>query len=757
MNLLDNTLIKIQNVLRFLVYLVIFNTSIVYSQPKLYEVRRYFDSLSFSKFSADKYGIWAISGDSNKVFQFTFSNNQLKEYPQLNAATSKKFTCILTKGTDKVFVGTAGDYLLQLNDSIVTKINSANGILNGNINSMFGDDNYTIMGTDKGAFSSSNNMSFIKSYDSITYILNDSLNSYSFFESNALSYIIGNKRIYDPIYNSDFTLYYNDDRSYYATLIHLDTGEIPRSITIDHEGYSYIYLASNKGIRFYYGETYNLYRTNVKDTPAFKVLYLKFPYFIAASKSGVDIVYASWDSISVTPLIKDTAAYDMSNYSSERLLWIATSKGLILMSDMSKPFITSYSFTYPDTILLCNSDVAPLSISGYTKFDSIIWYRNNSLAGFPDTNLVYIDQPGLYYAVVYNQILQTRDTTNKIRVLEDFIPPYNFYYNGNGFTPNGFDTIKVCKDYSTSFLFSSYYTNTNFQWLKSGVPFGTINPTYIYFTSPGYYSVSVTNCNNFTHETPGFWVDTVDFPYFNFNLASPQTICGNGSINLIVNTNATSFYASGPLFYSDQKNMSISNPGYYTFYYGYQNISGCDQSTDFTFNAVPLSYVIVENTGDALKANSSIRNSNGEVVLHSKINSYQWYLNDTIIPNAIDSIIRPMSVGYYKVNVIDNHGCSSFSQPYKITNVDIQNSTYNQFQVFPNPTKGHITIIINKAPLANTIIIYNLLGEKTKVIENINKQIINIDIGDFPDGVYKILLISNIHSLSSKTIVKHGN
>ena len=86
----------------------------------------------------------------------------------------------------------------------------------------------------------------------------------------------------------------------------------------------------------------------------------------------------------------------------------------------------------------------------------------------------------------------------------------------------------------------------------------------------------------------------------------------------------------------------------------------------------------------------------------------QWYLNDTIISGATDSIYYPTVSGNYSAEIFDENGCSSFTDIFIITGIS-KSKNLNMINISPNPTTGIITVIANKIL---QISVFNINGEK---------------------------------------------
>ncbi|MCD4665747.1 MAG: PKD domain-containing protein, partial [Bacteroidales bacterium] len=90
-------------------------------------------------------------------------------------------------------------------------------------------------------------------------------------------------------------------------------------------------------------------------------------------------------------------------------------------------------------------------------------------------------------------------------------------------------------------------------------------------------------------------------------------------------------------------------------------------------------------------------------------------------------------------------GESEFSEPLTIYvnwNTDISNQEEDIFEIFPNPNNGVVFIDLKKMSGDLELTILNTVGKKlkTETFTNRKDNIVNVDLSDFPDGVYFCVL-----------------
>ena len=127
---------------------------------------------------------------------------------------------------------------------------------------------------------------------------------------------------------------------------------------------------------------------------------------------------------------------------------------------------------------------------------------------------------------------------------------------------------------------------------------------------------------------------------------------------------------------------------------------------------------------------------NGSSLESSPATSYQWYLNGNPIENANDLSFEPSQTGDYTVEIFDENGCSSISDPYAWIAVGI-----DEFEagigVYPNPFDDVISI--ESKEVVNQVEVMDSRGKLIMQFQpNRNNFLINA--ADWSTGVYHIRL-----------------
>jgi len=226
----------------------------------------------------------------------------------------------------------------------------------------------------------------------------------------------------------------------------------------------------------------------------------------------------------------------------------------------------------------------------------------------------------------------------------------------------------------------------------------------------------------------GFYLDTLQCSY---GCDSIITI----DLTILNNTSYVISESACETYTSPSGNYTWTNSG--TYFDTIPNFVGCDSiiTIELTINEVDIS---VTQNQDSLTANA--------------INAtFQWVnCNDnySIIQGATDSLFVPEYEGYYAV-IVEQNSCTDTSECYYVEKTGINNLSKNNIKLYPNPTKGTITVEFKNRQNKTDITIKNVLG---RIIEKIsftdtNKKEFEIS---GKNGIYFIEIIQN----NKKTVFK---
>jgi subtilisin family serine protease len=140
--------------------------------------------------------------------------------------------------------------------------------------------------------------------------------------------------------------------------------------------------------------------------------------------------------------------------------------------------------------------------------------------------------------------------------------------------------------------------------------------------------------------------------------------------------------------------------------------------------------LVISNTFPA----PSVITFDGQFLNASQNFNYQWYLNGTLMPGAIEPSFVPSDGGFYAVSVVDEFGCISMSDEFFVSLLDLSHFTENELLVFPNPTDGQIRFQFSGEYLE--LYMYDLAGNLLK--EGFIASNDSWDLSVFASGVYFI-------------------
>ncbi len=208
------------------------------------------------------------------------------------------------------------------------------------------------------------------------------------------------------------------------------------------------------------------------------------------------------------------------------------------------------------------------------------------------------------------------------------------------------------------------------------------------------------------------------------------------ALDTIVCANNTSFSLKGSPGFSNYKwnngiidsILSITEAG--TYWVLCSDIEGCHHQVD-TFIIRGMNFAPPIITVDKFKLSTT-----------ASYDSYQWYLNGIIIQGAIDRTYNVTQNGDYTVSVTNELDCTSTSEKYKITNVNIGefNTITNKISIYPNPAHDQICC---KAPIKVKI---SVTGMEGKIL---NKESTNgcVSVRDLAAGMYLLQILDKDNTL----------
>ena len=175
--------------------------------------------------------------------------------------------------------------------------------------------------------------------------------------------------------------------------------------------------------------------------------------------------------------------------------------------------------------------------------------------------------------------------------------------------------------------------------------------------------------------------------------------------------------------------------------YTLTNSTGCDSvvTLDLTITTV----------------NTDVTQNNDTLIAQAQGVAYQWLdCNDNYsqIQTANTMLFVPENSGDYAVQINDN-GCIDTSTCYNVIVTNINNLEDNTIEIYPNPTKQFVNIIIPNSISVNEISIFDIAGTEVFTGKNISSNNL-IDVSKFQTGTYFIRIISKENTINRKLIIK---
>jgi len=247
---------------------------------------------------------------------------------------------------------------------------------------------------------------------------------------------------------------------------------------------------------------------------------------------------------------------------------------------------------------------------------------------------------------------------------------------------------------------------------------------------PDDYLVTVTDSNGCTAVSNIIAIATKPVPLDSISTGK-DIFCTNDSTSI----------CATPGFLSYQWN--VGDTGYCIFvnqagdyYVTITDANGCSsESNHISVSTYPVPPVSITEHGDTLSSFGAV--------------SYQWYLNNTIIPHATSNIYVALEPGSYLVEITDSNGCTSLSTPVIITGISEVEDGY--ITLYPNPGSGVIQLSVSTELMGSKLEIYDAEGRVVfkSQIGNLKSEITL----PFSSGIYW-LRISNSTGIITRKLVK---
>lgn len=196
---------------------------------------------------------------------------------------------------------------------------------------------------------------------------------------------------------------------------------------------------------------------------------------------------------------------------------------------------------------------------------------------------------------------------------------------------------------------------------------------------------------------------------------------------------------------SNSSNSIINEPILIEDVDGVVQIAAAQHSSHFIFGEfTSCSSSTVET--EMLPVPDAIITANGDTLETINGQSYQWYFNGNIIPNATNQTFLATEQGNYTVVVELQNGCISSSDVYfhQLVNIAVQEK--NEISIYPVPAVNTVTISGLKT-LESSFEVYDQTGRIVpSTFGSQTESHIQLDISHLEKGVYTIVISSKMNN-----------
>jgi hypothetical protein len=334
------------------------------------------------------------------------------------------------------------------------------------------------------------------------------------------------------------------------------------------------------------------------------------------------------------------------------------------------------------------------------------WFFNGVVINGETKNSYKATVNGNYYAEITNVGGCTKRTKTQTLQLR---PKPDVFINGNS-------VISACSGDSIT-LNTNFSTGDKVQWYRNGqILSGENKRTYQPFQS-GAYTVSIENEFGCSATSPAVDVTITPNPKVSLAVPSTNNLCYGDSflMSALVDSGVNlQWYRNNQQINGATKSSLVAkNPG---FYYLEAKSNSCTSKTKTVLVNIKnqLPEPIIQRFSDTLKC------------LNAGF-SYQWYLNNALIPNAIQNFLVVNTKGNYLVEISDTSNCSRISNSYYYNPLVVENMVKkDKLKIYPNPTNGNLFIEATDNSMTMQCHILNLQG----------KQIANFKLGKGEGNVF---------------------
>ncbi len=221
---------------------------------------------------------------------------------------------------------------------------------------------------------------------------------------------------------------------------------------------------------------------------------------------------------------------------------------------------------------------------------------------------------------------------------------------------------------------------------------------------------------------------------------SQAAFCEGEEVMLSSNFSSNNnWYLNGNLISQDQ-NITVNAGGNYELVITAEDCEMTAEPVDITMFEVPV-------IGPLSVSGNMITAENISGV------TYQWFLNDQPIDGANQSSYTATESGNYSVQITTANDCSTMATAVFVQ-VGLNELNAGGFSVYPNPVSDVLTIRFADGGAAQSISIFNALGQVVYHNNNLTTEQKMIDVSGFASGTYTLEVQQNNKKIKALVLVK---
>jgi hypothetical protein len=384
-----------------------------------------------------------------------------------------------------------------------------------------------------------------------------------------------------------------------------------------------------------------------------------------------------------------------------------------------------------DTIAITINPLPIVALSGNTKLcpaGTVVlsgtgggtrqWFKNGvAIPSATNTNYT-VNSPGVYNMIKFN-LNGCKDSAaigkNVVSVPKPIVALGN-------------DTASC-----TPIVLNAQNNNATYLW-NTGITVQTL-----LVTNSGAYNVLVTDSNNCSNSDT---INVTIHPLPTVNLGADTTRCG-GSVTLNAQNNGSNYLWSNA---ATTQTITVTSSGVYSVKVTNPTTT-CEKSDTIsvTINAIPIVTFNLPSSIDTVCANSS------PVILSGGLPLGGVYAGSGVTTGQFNPTVAGLGNQILSYTFTDTQGCSSSSAA--TINVSsclgLTNNLLNATRIFPNPSKGQLTIQSNQK--ITKVEVINMLGNIIADY-NINELSVVLDLNGKAKGLCSVLIYTE-NGIASKLIV----